>query len=114
MCASLGDIAGPESRAMNKMDPPPVAPAAAHGIMCLTAVARFHGLDVSEGQLAHLAAGEAVIGPAELVRLSQKIGLSAKLVRLSWPRLDRLGQALPAILILRDGGAAILSGIRQT
>jgi subfamily B ATP-binding cassette protein HlyB/CyaB len=82
--------------------------------MCLAAVARFHGFDVSEGQLAHLAAGTEMVRPQELVRLAHKVGLTAKLVRLSWKRIARLGQAFPAILVLRGGDAVILSGIRET
>ena len=85
------------------------------GIACLTAIARFHGLDYTEMQLIQYAApGSEGIKPAHLVQVARKIDLGAKLVRLSWDRLRRLGQALPAILILRDGGAVVLSGIRDT
>jgi ATP-binding cassette subfamily B protein len=85
------------------------------GISCLTAIARYHGLDYTEVQLVQLAApGPEGIRPAHLVQVARKIDLSTKLVRLSWDRLLRLGQALPAILILRDGGAVVLSGVKQT
>jgi len=85
------------------------------GIACLTAIARFHGLDYSEMQLVQFAApGADGIKPAHLVQVARKIDLSAKLTRLSWDRLRRLGQALPAILVLRDGGAVVLSGVRDT
>jgi len=85
------------------------------GIACLTAIARYHGLDYSEMQLVQFAApGADGIKPAHLVQVARKIDLSAKLVRLSWDRLRRLGQALPAILVLRDGGAVVLSGLRDT
>src|ERR1700730_4653255 len=83
------------------------------GISCLTAIARFHGLDYTEMQLVQLAApGPEGVRPAHLVQVARKIELSAKLVRLSWDRLRRLGQALPAILVLRDGEAVALSGVR--
>ena len=95
-----------------QMNVAPIPPTA-QAIACLTAIGRFHALDVSEGQLAHLAAGAEITRPAELVRLAQKIGLSAKAARLSWGGLRRLGAALPAILVLRGGGAVILSGIRE-
>jgi subfamily B ATP-binding cassette protein HlyB/CyaB len=85
------------------------------GISCLTAIARFHGLDYTEMQLVQLAApGPEGVRPAHLVQVARKIELSAKLVRLSWDRLRRLGQALPAILVLRDGEAVVLSGIKDT
>ena len=95
---------------MNVASAPPVL----SGISCLTAIARFHGLDYSEMQLIQLAApGPEGVKPAHLVQVARKIDLDAKLVRLSWDRVRRLGQALPAILILRDGGAIILSGIKD-
>src|SRR5262249_13674911 len=85
------------------------------GIACLTAIARFHGLDYTEMQLIQYAApGSEGIKPAHLVQVARKIDLGAKLVRLSWDRLRRLGHALPAILTLREGGAVVLSGIRDT
>src|SRR5262245_29010398 len=94
------------------MNVAPMHPAA-QAIACLTAVGRFHGLDVSEGQLAHLAAGGMVARPAEIVQLAQKVGLSAKAARLNWDGLRRLGAALPAILPLKEG-CVILSGIRES
>jgi subfamily B ATP-binding cassette protein HlyB/CyaB len=85
------------------------------GVSCLTAIARFHGLEYTEMQLIQLAApGPEGVKPAHLVQVARKINLTAKLVRLSWDRLRRLGQALPAILMLRSGEAVILSGIRDT
>ena len=96
---------------MNVVSAPPVL----SGISCLTAIARFHGLDYTEAQLVQLAApGPEGVKPANLVQVARKIDLTAKLVRLSWDRLRRLGQALPAILVLRDGESVVLSGIRQT
>jgi ATP-binding cassette, subfamily B, bacterial HlyB/CyaB len=84
-------------------------------LTCLTAVARFHGLDLSEPYLLQLASPgrDGDITPATLIQVAQKVGLAAKLVNLSWSRLGRLGQALPAILILRTGEDVILSGIKE-
>jgi ATP-binding cassette, subfamily B, bacterial HlyB/CyaB len=96
---------------MNIASPQPIL----SGISCLTAIARFHGLDYTEVQLIQFAApGPEGVKPAHLVQVARKIDLTAKLVRLSWDRLRRLGQALPAILVLRDGESVVLSGIRQT
>jgi ABC-type bacteriocin/lantibiotic exporter with double-glycine peptidase domain len=85
------------------------------GIACLGAVARFRGLEFSDSHLVQIAAPgpDALFTPASLVQVARKIGLTAKLVHMSWSRLGGLGQALPAILVLRKGEAVILSGIRQ-
>jgi ATP-binding cassette subfamily B protein len=86
------------------------------GLSCLAAIARFHGLDFSEPALLQMAAPgpDARISPAALVQIARKIGLSAKRTDMSWTQLGRLGQALPAILVLRSGDAVILSGLRET
>src|ERR1700724_1960986 len=68
------------------------------GLACLAAIARFHGLDLSE---------------PSLVQVAQKVGLSAKLAKMTWRRLAGLGQALPAILPLRDGESVIFSGLKE-
>ena len=85
------------------------------GLACLAAVARFHGLELSEPYLRHVASPgpDGRLTPALLVQATQKVGLTAKLVKFSWKRLNQLGQTLPAILILRSGEAVILSGIRE-
>src|SRR5271155_2561175 len=86
------------------------------GLACLAAITRFHGLDFSEASLLQLAAPglDAKVSPAALVQVARKIGLSAKRVAMSWMQLGRLGQALPAILVLRNGEAVILSGLKET
>jgi subfamily B ATP-binding cassette protein HlyB/CyaB len=81
-------------------------------LSCLVAIARYHGLDVSEAALLQQSSGNPT--PAALVRIARAIGLSARLLRFSFERLGRLGQALPALLILRNGSAVILSGIKRT
>jgi len=85
------------------------------GLACLAAIARFHGLELSEPHLLQVASPgpDGRVTPAILVQTAHKVGLSAKLITLSWGRLGRLGQALPAILVLRNGGAVILSGIKE-
>ncbi|MGO9327865.1 MAG: peptidase domain-containing ABC transporter [Steroidobacteraceae bacterium] len=84
------------------------------GISCLSAIARFHGLDFAEAQIAHLAGVKAgKLDPSQLVQTAHKIGLTAKLVRLSWDRVGGLGPVCPAILILKNNEAVILSGLRE-
>src|SRR5215469_10088828 len=71
------------------------------------------------GRLGALPAAGCEPGPdgrvtaAGLVQGARKAGLTAKLLRLSWDRLGRLGSALPAILILRNGESVILSGLKE-
>jgi len=84
------------------------------GLSCLAAIARFHGLDLADGQIAHLAGSKTgKLEPSQLVQTAVKIGLTAKQMNVSWDRLGRLGPVWPAILILRDNEAVILSGLRD-
>ena len=85
------------------------------GVACLAAIARFHGLELSEPYLLQLASPgpDGRVTAVHLAQVANKVGLTARLVDLSWRRLGRLGQALPAILILRSGEAVILSGLKE-
>lgn len=52
--------------------------------------------------------------PAQaVVDIARNVVISARLVQLTWSRLIRLGQALPAMLILRGGQTVLLSGFRE-
>jgi ATP-binding cassette subfamily B protein len=85
------------------------------GLACLAAIARFHRLDLSEPYLLQVASPRpgGRLTPANIAQVAQKIGLTSSAVRLSWRRLGRLGQALPAILALRTGEFVVLSGMRE-
>src|SRR4029077_18457656 len=85
------------------------------GLACLAAIARFHDLDVSEPYLLSVVSPgpDGRVTAAGLVQGANKAGLSAKLLRLPWNRLVRRGNALPAILILRNGESVVLSGFRD-
>src|SRR5712671_1832315 len=85
------------------------------GVACLAAVARFNGLDLSEPYLLQLASPgpDGRVTAVHLAQVASKVGLTARLVDLSWRRLGGLGKALPAILILRSGEAVILSGLKE-
>jgi len=85
------------------------------GLACLAAIARFHDLDVSEPYLLQVVSPgpDGRVTAAGLVQGARKAGLTAKLLRLSWDRLGRLGSALPAILVLRNGESVILSGLKE-
>jgi ATP-binding cassette subfamily B protein len=85
------------------------------GLTCLAAIARFHGLELSDQYLLQVASPgrNGRVSAGNIAQTANKIGLAAKVVSLSWRRLARIGQALPAILVLRDGGAVILSGFKE-
>ncbi len=85
------------------------------GLACLAAIARFHGLDLSDQYLFQVASPgrDGRITAANLAQVAGKVGLAAKAENLSWRRLARLGQALPAILVLRNGDAVVLSGFKD-
>ncbi len=86
------------------------------GLTCLAAIARFHGVELSDQYLLQVASPgrDGKLTPANLAQTANKVGLAAKAVSLSWRRLGRLGQALPAILVLRNGDAVILSGFKES
>jgi HlyB family type I secretion system ABC transporter len=73
--------------------------------------ARHHGVGLEAGEFRGAAAGAA--GPAELVAWAREQGLRARAARVGWKALGRLvggpGSA-PAVLLLRDGSAALLVG----
>ncbi len=48
-----------------------------------------------------------------LLHCARRAGLRAKAVKLSWRGLSQLGQALPAILELRNGSCLVLTGVRN-
>src|SRR3979411_2620848 len=85
------------------------------GVACLAAIARFHGLDLSEPYLLQVASPgpDGRVTALHLAQVANKVGLTARLVDLSWRRLGRLGQALPAILLLRSGEGASRSGLQE-
>jgi ATP-binding cassette subfamily B protein len=75
-------------------------------LMAIAAAARFHGAEVHQSDL-RAAAGE-VPSPAALTDWLRASGLWAKAVRLPWKQLAALDVASPVVLLLNDGGAALL------
>jgi ATP-binding cassette subfamily B protein len=77
-------------------------------------VARQHGMQLSVPQLVHdhlIEAGQPSV--PQLLNIASASGLRATRVRLSWPQLLKLGKALPAIVLLRNGQAMVLRGINE-
>ncbi|HEY0838527.1 MAG TPA: peptidase domain-containing ABC transporter [Azospirillum sp.] len=83
------------------------------GLWCLTAIARFHGIDLSEEQLLHTQALEGKdVDLRRLAKIAQHFHFRTRIVGMSWDELVALGDALPAVLPLRDHSYAVLSGVR--
>ncbi len=77
------------------------------GLACLLILARFHGRALDPVQIRHHFETGGDIDAAHLARALREIGLSADIVTTAWERLGAL--PLPAILMLRDGGFAVLA-----
>src|SRR5713226_1442383 len=75
----------------------------------LVIVARYRGVQLSKEQLIRdhqLKASDASV--KETLRIAHASGLRASATRLRWDDLFNMGQALPAILLLRNGAAMVL------
>ena len=76
--------------------------------------ARQRGVHLSVAQLIRdhqLPSGE--VSTAQLLRIADATGLRAKVTRLRWGSLIKLGTALPAIVLLRNGSAMVLLRIHR-
>jgi ATP-binding cassette subfamily B protein len=77
----------------------------------LVIVARHRGIQLSKEQLIRdhlLAAGDASV--VETLGIARASGLRASATRLRWGDLFKMGTALPAIVLLRNGTAMVLLG----
>ncbi|MGE5268723.1 MAG: hypothetical protein ACM3JG_03510, partial [Thiohalocapsa sp.] len=75
----------------------------------LVLVARHRGVHLSKDQLVRdhqVRSDDASV--AEILRIAHGSGLRATTTRLRWRDLFTMREALPAILVLRDGGAVVL------
>ncbi|HWD59717.1 MAG TPA: peptidase domain-containing ABC transporter [Stellaceae bacterium] len=80
----------------------------------LVIVARQHGIQLSVPQLIHdhlIEPGQPSVG--QLLNIAADCSLRASSVRLNWRQVLRLGKALPAIVILRNGQAMVLRDARD-
>jgi ATP-binding cassette, subfamily B, bacterial HlyB/CyaB len=80
----------------------------------LVIVARQHGLQLSVPQLVHdhlLEAGQPSIG--QLINIAEACGLRATRTHLPWHELMKLGKAVPAIVLLRNGHAMVLREVHD-
>ena len=81
---------------------------------CFVAVARRHGLDLSTERIKHdyaLMPGEG--SPSLLPRIARRYGFRAKVLRVTWCDLRRLGEAFPVIARLTNQNSVIILGFRE-
>ncbi len=86
-------------------------------LAAVIAVARFHGLDLHAEDF-RAAPNELTPSPASLAAWARDQGLSARAGRIRWKQLFKLQgnetPASPIVLLLKDGGAALLVGCDAT
>jgi ATP-binding cassette subfamily B protein len=78
-------------------------------LRAVAAAARFHGVDLDLAGY-RAAAAEDYPSPASLVAWLRDQGMTAKALRLVWKNLFRFREAAPAVLLLKDGAAALVVG----
>jgi len=84
------------------------------GPICLSAILRHHGLDVSAERLvAEYAVGDEGVGPDLVLRMARNGGLKARKTRLRPRALLQLGQAYPALVRLNNGNWVVLVGAEK-
>ena len=88
------------------------APGSESRLRAVAIAARHHGVELDMREFRGAAGGVAP-QPAELVTWARDQGLVARALRIGWKALPRLvggPNAGPAVILLRDGGAALLAG----
>src|SRR5262245_48029771 len=80
-------------------------------LQCLVKVAGHHGVDLSVDRLRHThAVGTAPISQVKLLRIAKEAGLRARMSRLTWDALLRLGDAYPSLALLANGNWVVVAG----
>jgi ATP-binding cassette, subfamily B, bacterial HlyB/CyaB len=83
-------------------------------LQCLVRVAGHHGLDLSVDRLRHTyAVGDAEFSHATLLRMAKEAGLRARVTRLKWEALLRLGEAYPVLIPLANGNWVVVAGVQE-
>jgi len=75
--------------------------------------ARHHGIELDPSEYKH-APGEAEPSAGALSLWAQNAGLWSRAVRLRWRDLLRLQDGGPVVLLLSDGSAALMTGVKST
>src|ERR1700744_2136913 len=78
----------------------------------LIKVAKSHGVELTiEALRSAYVSISSELPTATLIAIASDAGLEAKSIHPKWRDLPRLGNVLPAIVRLKDGGAAILRSV---
>src|ERR1019366_2349767 len=81
-------------------------------LAALVSVARRHGLDLTtEALRASYVDLPGQMPTGTLTAIARDAGLEARCIRPKWRDLTRLANILPAIVRLKDGGAAVLVSV---
>jgi ATP-binding cassette, subfamily B, bacterial HlyB/CyaB len=79
---------------------------------CLVTIARHHGIELAVERLRHAyAITDGPIPHALLLRIAREAGLRARVARLTWDKLARLGQAYPVLAGLTNRNWVIVTGV---
>lgn len=82
---------------------------------CLLLVARHHGIHLTEEQVRRenqIASQE--LSPGELLKCIRTAGLQGRFLQLNWSGLAALQQALPAIIVLKNGQHLLLTQVHHS
>jgi subfamily B ATP-binding cassette protein HlyB/CyaB len=82
--------------------------AADPGLIALVNVLRMNGVAADADQIRHQLGGIRV-GTGEMLRVAKELGLKARVLKTTWPRLGRT--PMPTIAVLRDGGFLLLGKV---
>ena len=83
------------------------------GLICLVMIARMHGIAADEHQLAHeYKNGSQPVSTTEILLAAKKLGLTARLVRTPYERLDKT--PLPALALGIEGRFFILAKVENS
>jgi ABC-type bacteriocin/lantibiotic exporter with double-glycine peptidase domain len=80
------------------------------GLAALAMLLHFQGIGADPEQLRHRFGG-ASVGVSEMLRCAKELGLKARAINSTWPRLA--ATALPGIAVLRDGGFLPVGKVRD-
>ena len=83
-------------------------------LVCLSLVARHHGVDISADRMIHEYSLEHKEPDLRrILRIAKDSKLKAKSTKLSWKDLHRMGEAYPIIAKLQNGNYVIFVGARE-
>ena len=78
-------------------------------LQAMIQAARYHGVELDVNEFRR-SPEESELSAAALSLWAQNAGMWSRAVRISWRHLLRLNDAGPVVLLLKDGGAALLAG----